>query len=283
MENTMIDRSSVAVITGGCGGMGIACARRLGKRHRLLLADIDTERLNAAADDLTSDGYDVAVMSGNLSEPDVVVALAEKSKALGNLGALIHTAGLSPTMADPRRIMEFNIVATARIERAFLPLAGPGSVAVLIASIAGHVDRFGDRHDAILRDPLAVNFWDRLADDAATTDAAYIISKRGVIRYTEQVVADWGARGARIVSVSPGTIATPMGRLEFANQPAMKQMVDLTPIQRWGEADDIAAAIEFLCSEAASYISGTDLRVDGGITARLRTLTTAKSGAKPPA
>jgi len=97
-------------------------------------------------------------MSGDLSEPDVIVALAEKSKALGNLGALIHTAGLSPTMAASKRIMEFNIVATARIERAFLPLAGPGSVAVLIASIAGHVDRFGDRHDAILRDPLAVNF-----------------------------------------------------------------------------------------------------------------------------
>jgi len=93
-----------------------------------------------------------------------------------------------------------------------------------------------------------------------------------VIRYTEQVVAEWGARGARIVSVSPGTIATPMGRLEFDNQPAMKQMVDLTPIQRWGEPDDIAAAVEFLCSTAASYISGTDLRVDGGITARLHTI-----------
>ena len=272
MENTMIDRNSVAVITGGCGGMGIACARRLGKRHRLLLADIEAGRLSAAADDLRSDDYDVTVIAGDLTEPELLVALTEKSKALGKLGAMVHTAGLSPTMADARRIMEFNLVATARIERAFLPLAGPGSVAVLIASIAGHVDRFGDRHDAILRDPLAVNFWDLLADDAATTDAAYIISKRGVIRYTEQVAADWGARGARIVSVSPGTIATPMGRLEYDNQPAMKQMLDMTPIQRWGEPDDIAAAVEFLCSKAASYISGTDLRVDGGITARLRTM-----------
>jgi NAD(P)-dependent dehydrogenase (short-subunit alcohol dehydrogenase family) len=272
METTKIERSSVAVITGGCGGMGIACARRLGKHHRLLLADIDAGRLDATADDLRSDDYDVAVVAGDLSDPDVIAVLAEKSRTLGGLGALVHTAGLSPTMADAKRVMEFNIVATARVERAFLPLAGAGSVAVLIASIAGHVDRFGDRHDAILRNPLDAGFWDRLADDAATTDAAYIISKRGVIRYTEQVVAEWGARGARIVSISPGTIATPMGRLEFANQPAMKQMVDLTPIQRWGEPDDIAAAVEFLCSPAASYISGTDLRVDGGITARLRNL-----------
>jgi NAD(P)-dependent dehydrogenase (short-subunit alcohol dehydrogenase family) len=269
-EADIIATNSVAVITGGCGGMGIACARRLGKHHTLLLADIDARRLDTAAGALSADGYTVNTTAGDLMEPEVIAALAEKARSLGRLGALVHTAGLSPTMAGGRRVLEFNIAATARIERAFLPLAEPGTAAVLIASTAGHMDRFGDKHDAILRDPLAADFWDRLAEDAAGSENAYIISKRGVIRYAEQVAAEWGARGARIVSISPGTIATPMGRLEFDNQPLMKPMLDMTPIQRWGDPDDIAAAVEFLCSADAVYITGTDLRVDGGITARLR-------------
>ncbi len=270
MTTAAIDHGTVAVITGGCGGMGIACARRLGRLHRLLLADINAAGLDETAHALGSTGCDVTVVAGDLMDPAVVTALAETARSLGRLSALVHTAGLSPTMADGRRILEFNIVATARIERAFLRLAEAGTAAVLIASTAGHMDRFGDRHDAILRDPLARDFWERLADDAASSENAYIISKRGVIRYVEQVAADWGARGARIVSVSPGTIATPMGRLEFDNQPLMKPMLEMTPIARWGDPDDIAAAVEFLCSADASYITGIDLRVDGGITVRLR-------------
>lgn len=268
----MTQGDSVAVITGGCGGMGIACARRLGQRHKLILADIDADRLDTTARNLREAGYNVVTVAGDLMDPTVIATLAGTAKSLGPLGALVHTAGLSPTMADGRRVLEFNIVATARIERAFLPLAGPGTAAVLIASNAGHMARFGDRHDSILKDPLASDFWDRLAGDAASSENAYIISKRGVIRYAAQVAGDWGARGARIVSVSPGTIATPMGKQEYDKQPLMKPMLEMTPIKRWGDPDDIAAAVEFLCSENAAYITGTDLRVDGGITAVLQNL-----------
>ena len=82
--------------------------------------------------------------------------------------------------------------------------------------------------------------------------------------------AAWGARGARIVSLSPGLIATPMGALEFAAQPAKRALLPLTPLQREGTMVEIADAVDFLVSDRASFITGTDLLVDGGIHAALR-------------
>ena len=260
---------SVAVITGGCGGIGLASTRRLGQHHKLVLTDIEADRLDAVAQDLRAVDCEVVVVAGDLMKSEVIEKLVERTKSTGKLGALVHASGLSPSMAGGRRVLEFNLVATARIERAFLPLSAAGTAAVFIASSAGHMARFGDRHDEILRDPLATDFWEKLSEDAATGEDAYIISKRGVIRYVAQVTGEWGARSARINTISPGTIATPMGKLEYANQPLMKAMLELTPIKRWGEPDDVAACVEFLCSADASYITGTDIRVDGGIVSAL--------------
>lgn len=258
--------ASIAVITGGSSGMGLACAQRLGARHRLVLADINAAGLEVAADELRAAGCTVTPVQVDITRPDSVAHLAETASALGRLGVLVHAAGLSPTMADGQRIMAVNLVGTALVERAFLPLAGPGTAAVLIASTAGHTGAAAKRSDPILSTPLAEDFWTQLTDDIAEPTHAYSLSKRGVILYCEAVTAEWGARGARIVTVSPGMIATPMGEREFAAQPVMQNMLDMTPIRRWGRADEIAATVEFLVSDAASFITGTDIRVDGGVT-----------------
>ena len=123
----------IAVITGGSSGMGLECARRLAARHRLVLADINAAGLAAAAAELTAAGASVTTVTVDVTDPASVGHLAETARSLGPLDALVHAAGLSPTMADGRRIMAVNLAGTALIERAFLKLAGPGTVAVLIA------------------------------------------------------------------------------------------------------------------------------------------------------
>jgi NAD(P)-dependent dehydrogenase (short-subunit alcohol dehydrogenase family) len=266
------DENLVAVITGGSSGMGLECAFRLGRGHRLLIADINAARLDAAAAALRDAGCIVATAVADITSPPQVTELAATARSMGRLGVLVHAAGLSPSMADGKRILDVNLRGTALVERGFLPLARAGTAVVLIASTAGHNEPYASRNDAALKTPLAEDFFGLLAADLKTPEGAYSISKRGVILYCETVAREWGAAGARINTVSPGMVETPMGRQEFANQPLMKTMLDMTPLKRWGRAEDIAAAIEFLISEQASFITGTDLRIDGGITPLFKTM-----------
>ena len=101
--------------------------------------------------------------------------------------------------------------------------------------------------------------------------AAYGVAKRGVQRLVQRTAIDWGGRGGRINSVSPGMIDTPMGRQEADNQPMMQVMLDMTPLAREGRPEELADAVTYLISDAASFVTGTDLLVDGGIVAALRT------------
>jgi NAD(P)-dependent dehydrogenase (short-subunit alcohol dehydrogenase family) len=270
----MATRTKVAVITGGGGDMGLACARRLAARgHQLCLAEVDPARLERAAAELARAGCAVTRAICDVSDPQSVERLATTAAELGELAALVHTAGLSPTMADGRRIIAVNLVGTALLVEAFRPLAVPGSAAVLIASQAGHLARSArtPQLDALLDAPLQPGLLDALArlDPGYLGLAAYGVSKYGVLRLAVRESVAWGARGARIVSLSPGIIDTGMGRQEYAAQPLMKTIVERTPLGRQGTSDEIAAAVDFLCSEQASFVTGTDLLVDGGSTEQL--------------
>lgn len=261
----MQDYPSVAVITGAAGGMGQACARRLGTNHTLLLTDIDEASIEATAAALRGEGFNVTPICADIAKPEVIAQLVAKAQALGPVRTLVHTASLSPTMGDARRIMEVNWGATYRLAEAFLPIMQHGGCAVLIASTSAYMIPLNAQLDALFENPLAADFWQKIESVAGTSEAAYAFSKRAVIRYCEVAAARWGARGARIVSISPGVIATSMGKKEMESKPIMAQMVAVTPLQRQGVADDIAAGVEFLCSDSASFISGIDLRIDGGM------------------
>jgi len=270
------------VITGGGGGMGLACARSLGHSNRLLLADVDPERLERARKTLATQGLDADRIVVDVSDAASVGRLAERASKLGALGPLVHTAGLSPTMASGERLWAVNLAGSALLMDAFRPLCGEGSVAVLFASQAAHFVR-----------PSATPELDETLDAAGVPDlvariraldeglldpgAAYGASKYGVIRMAEREAAAWGAAGGRVVSVSPGIIDTCMGRQEFAAQPFMATMIERSPLGRMGTDDEIAAVVSFLCSPAASFVTGTDVLVDGGSTQAVRALLTGSS------
>jgi NAD(P)-dependent dehydrogenase (short-subunit alcohol dehydrogenase family) len=255
------------VVIGAGSGMGAAVARRFARDgRRLLLADLDLPALEGVAGELSTD---VEVHRCDITDADALAGLAA---AAGELGRLVLTAGLSPTMGEGPRILEVDLIGPARMLRAFEPHARTGSVAVLLASMAGHLVPAAEEVDRILDDPLADTIVEDLAGagvDLADPGLAYGLAKRALIRLVRRSAMPWGARGARIVSLSPGIVDTPMGRQEQASQPVMADLVSASPLGRMIDADEVAAVVELLASDAAVAITGTDVLVDGGAVAGL--------------
>ena len=268
MTNSAWERIAVII---GSGAMGLAAARRLGPACRLLLADNSEVRLEAAVRSLTSDGHRVDAMTLDVRDGASVAAVAATARAAGNLTAIVHTAGVSPCQASSRDIFAVDLVGTAHVIDRFLAAASPGTSLVCVASMSGYKTRL----DPALESELATTPTDRLFDinlfDLGTPDTgfAYSVAKRGVQLRVAAASRPWGTHGARVNSLSPGIICTPMSRQEFAGDrgDGMRSIVANLAVPRMGTPEDIAAAIEFLCSPAASYITGTDLLVDGGATA----------------
>jgi NAD(P)-dependent dehydrogenase (short-subunit alcohol dehydrogenase family) len=275
--------SRVTVVTGAGGAMGAAGAGALAAgTDVLLLTDVDKRRLDAAAEAVEAAG-DAAVVQlvADLAEPEAPAEIAGHAATLGDLHALVHTAGLSPAMAGWRDVLRVDLVAVARLLDEFLASVGPGSVAVCVASIAGHLGAFDPTMDALLDDALAPDLEAKYAAAAgadADPGATYRLAKRAVIRCCAAAAVPWGARGGRVVSLAPGLIDTAMGRLELEHNPIKLWMAEHTPVGAGrgdtssvlpGRTDDVADAIAFLCSDAAAFISGCDLRVDGGLVAAM--------------
>ena len=271
--------TSVSVVTGAGGAMGAACARRLAdKVDVLLLSDVNETRLRVVAEAIESaGGVRVEVVGADLGDPDAASLLAARARESGTLHALVHTAGLSPAMAEWQEILRVDLVGVARLLDAFLPLVGRSSVAVCLASIAGHLGTFDPATDALLDDALAPDLDARFLDACGPdpdAGATYRLAKRAVIRLCERSAVGWGARGGRVVSLSPGLIDTEMGRIELEQNPIKHWMAEITPMgpsRRTeatilpGRVEDIAAAVAFVASDAAAFVSGCDLRVDGGL------------------
>lgn len=261
----------LAVIV-GAGGMGMAVARRLGQSHRILIADRDADHLDRQSAALKVEGYDVATWTCDVTRTDAVGTLARQAAERGPIRTLAHVVGLSPSMGDFRAILSVNLVGAALVADAFLPLMTPRGAAIFISSMAGHLRSFPDL-EPILDAPRAPDFLDRIEQaigEPPTPSLAYMLSKSTLNRMVRQRTAAWGKAGARIVSLSPGLIATPMGALEFEKQPMKYDLLAATPLGREGTMPEIADAVEFLASDKASFISGIDLLVDGGLTGTLQ-------------
>lgn len=265
---------SVGIVTGAGRGMGRACAEQLAATvDHLLLIDLDEATVAAAAAEIGG-GAEAVVL--DVTDRAGLEKLAWRVAELGDLRAVAHAAGISPTMADWRRILTVDLVGTATLAEVLRPLAAVGTAMVCFASMAAVLGgaAITPEVEAVIDEPLAADFLDRLEAAAGPAIAdpgmAYCVAKRGVQRFVQQEAVRLGAVGARICSISPGIIDTPQGQQEMAEQEVMKTLVEQTPLRREGRADEVAALATFLLSDAASFITGTDVLIDGGVCAALR-------------
>ncbi len=258
--------------------MGRACVERF-RDSRLVLVDIDEGALEEARV-LAPEAECAVVDLGSLESIDAFVG---RIGSLGGLDRLLHLAGVSPMMDDAARVLQVDLVGTAALVEGLEKSAGAGSVAICIASIAAHLFPVPPDVRAALDDPLAPGLGTRVERALGTPldpGTAYALAKHGVVRLCERLAPAWGARGGRILSLSPGLIDTPMGQLELKDNPGKRRLIGRTPLAAPGDGGseelpgrpaDIADVLAFLASPSARFINGCDVRVDGGLVAALTT------------
>lgn len=268
--------SDVVVII-GTGGMGTAIARRIGSGRRLLLADVDATRVDAAATELRDLGHDVTTRPVDVADHASVAALADAASGLGRVTSIVHTAGLSPVQASTEAILRVDLLGVGLVLEEFVRVVSPGGAGVVIASMAGHLGPAlpAEQERALAGVPAAeLRTLPFLAPEVVgAPGAAYSLAKRANALQVQAAAGAWGRRGARINSISPGHVATPMGQQEESGENAetIRQLIAVSAAGRHGTPDDIAAAAAFLLGPDAAFITGTDLLVDGGAVAGVRT------------
>jgi NAD(P)-dependent dehydrogenase (short-subunit alcohol dehydrogenase family) len=268
--------SRVTVITGGAGGMGLATAKVVGRDQTVVLCDVRQDRLDGAAAALKDLGVTVTSVNCDVTDRDAVAGLMKTAADLGELGSVIHTAGVSPAMGDAEYVMRTNAVGTVNVNEVFYEVAGEGSAIVNVASMAAHM--LPEEVIPTAKFPLALTDVEAfvtemlpvcdIAGEAGRSGIAYAVSKSFVRWYSTSQAERFNGRGLRVVSVSPGSIDTEMGRLEEKN--GAGAMVTDAAVPRWGKPEEMAELLAFCASAKAGYLTGTDILNDGGVIASMR-------------
>ena len=257
----------------GAGSIGQAIARRVGVAKHILLADLRAEQADAAARVLRNAGYTVSTTVVDVASRKSVQVLVQTATAIGDVVGVIHTAGVSPSQATPAAILKVDLYGTALVLEAFGAVISQGGSGVVIGSQSGHrLGSLSDAQNAMLATTPAEAL---LAlpmlqpDQVKDSLQAYQIAKRGnALRVMAEAVR-WGQRGARLNTISPGIIITPLAQDELAGPrgAGYRRMIEGCPVGRAGTPDEVGAVAALLMGPDGTFITGSDVLMDGGVTA----------------
>ena len=264
---------SDVIVVIGAGQIGQAIARRVGAGKHVLLADLRKSNAEEAAEVLANAGFDVSTTTVDVSSRESVHALVQTATALGDVTGVIHAAGVSPSQATPEIILAVDLYGTALVLEEFGNIIAPGGSCVVIASQSGHrLGALTAQQDAALATTPA----DELRalpllqpDQVADSLNAYQLAKRGNSLRVMAEAVRWGKRGARVNTISPGIIITPLARDELTGPrgEGYRRMIELCPARRAGTPDEVGTVGALLMSPDGAFITGSDFLMDGGVTA----------------
>lgn len=264
-------RNVIVVI--GPGQIGQAIARRVGVGKHVLLADLHRGNAEAAAEVMGNAGYEVSVATVDASSREAVHALVETATDLGEVTGLIHAAGVSPSQASPSTILKVDLYGTAVVLEEFGSVIAPGGSGVVIASQSGHrlPPLTVEQNKALATTPVEelLDLPFLQPDQVKDSLHAYQLSKRGnALRVMAEAVR-WGKRGARVNTISPGIIITPLAKDELTGPrgEGYRRMIELSAAGRAGTPDEVGAMAGLLMGPDGGFITGSDILMDGGVTA----------------
>ena len=261
------------IVVIGAGQIGQAIARRVGVAKHVLLADMRPENANAAAEVLGNAGYEVSVATVDASSRESVQALVDTATQFGDIAGLIHAAGVSPTQASPATILKVDLYGTALVLEEFGNVITRGGAGVVIASQSGHrlPPLSVEQNKALATTPveelLSLPF---LQPEQVTVSLhAYQLSKRGNSLRVMAEAVRWGKRGARVNTISPGIIVTPLAKDELTGPrgEGYRRMIAVSAAGRAGTPDEVGTVGALLMGPDGGFITGSDILMDGGVTA----------------
>src|SRR5271166_1940091 len=261
------------IVVIGAGSIGQAIARRVSAGKRVLLADLRQENADAGAEVLSNAGFEVSTATVDVSSRDSVHALVETATAIGDVTGVIHAAGVSPSQAPPAVILAVDLYGTALVLEEFGNVIARGGSAVVIASQSGHrlPALSPEQNKALATTPTdELLSLPMLRPDQVTDPLnAYQIAKRGNSLRVMAEAVRWGKRGARVNTISPGIIITPLANDEL-NGPrgaGYRHMIESCAAGRAGTPDEVGSVGALLMGSDGAFITGSDFLMDGGVTA----------------
>ncbi|MDB5416371.1 MAG: short-chain dehydrogenase/reductase [Rubritepida sp.] len=261
------------IVVIGAGSIGQAIARRVSSGKHVLLADLRRDNADAAAKVLSEAGFEMTTATVDVSSRQSVEALVKTATAIGAVTGVIHAAGVSPSQATPEVILHVDLYGTALVLEAFGDVIAPGGSGVVIASMSGHrlPALTPEQDNALATTPVDDLLALPMLQPGQVTDSlhAYQISKRcNSLRVMAEAVR-WGKRGARVNTISPGIIITPLAKDELAGPrgAGYQRMIDLCPAGRAGTPDEVGTVGALLMGAEGAFITGSDILMDGGVTA----------------
>jgi NAD(P)-dependent dehydrogenase (short-subunit alcohol dehydrogenase family) len=264
---------SQVVVVIGAGSIGIAIARRVSAGKHVLLADLRQETADAAAKVLSDAGFEVSTAIVDVSNRASVEALVVTATGLGDVTGLIHAAGVSPSQAPPATILAVDLYGTALVLETFGRVIAADGAGVVIASQSGHrlAALSADQNALLATTPVDELLALPMLQPDQVTDPlhAYQLSKRGNSLRVQAEAVKWGKRGARVNTISPGIIITPLANDELNGPrgPGYRRMMDLCPVGRAGTPDEVGTVGALLMGSDGAFITGSDFLMDGGVTA----------------